>query len=607
MPTPGSSSGTEVSSSTNNIKNKPSLSSTPGQNSTLMNNTTENETDDIRSNSDDDISVATSNLPNQYDIEKALSKQGTHSLSLVKTESRVAPNADMSKVLTNTDAISHRIQEQNDAGVPIPPMGADRDYPPMLPPNEDYVVAFDGENDPIHPHNWPMKQKVMICALLGYDTFCIAFGSSIFSACVPAISEIFGVANVVATLGISLYVFGFATGPLVWAPLSELYGRKPIILISSFMFTVFNFAVATSDRLESILICRFFAGCLGAAPMVCVPAAMSDMYGNKTRGTVIVLFSMAVIVGPMVAPFVGAFIVVNKSLGWRWCSFMVGIISSPQLVLIPFFFKETHHPIILVEKAEEIKRRTGNWGIHAAHDEFKLTFKEVVENNLNRPLKMLLTEPILLVVSIYNAFVYGMMYLFLTAYPLVFQYGYRMKPGVAELPFLGLAIGMMLGGLLCIYAERDFNKKLTANNGVLVPENRLPIMIFGAVAFPVGILWFCWTGNYPEHVHWAAPCVSGIMTGFGVMVIFIPSMNYIIDSYLLFAASAIAGLTFLRSGFGGAFPLFAEFMFVNMHVNWAGLLLGVFGLVLVLFPIIFIKFGKRLRQKSKYAFDLSGK
>ncbi|GME85160.1 unnamed protein product [Ambrosiozyma monospora] len=89
------------------------------------------------------------------------------------------------------------------------------------------------------------------------------------------------------------------------------------------------------------------------------------------------------------------------------------------------------------------------------------------------------------------------------------------------------------------------------------------------------------------------------------MGIFIPSLNYIVDCYLLFAASAIAGNTFLRSGFGGAFPLFATFMFKSMHTNWAGLLLGLFSLVLVLCPIGFIKFGKRLRRKSKYAFDLN--
>ncbi|GME80727.1 unnamed protein product [Ambrosiozyma monospora] len=307
-------------------------------------------------------------------------------------------------------------------------MGGGRDYPAPLPDVADYTVTFDGPDDPLHPHNWPLKKKVWMCTVLAFDTLCIAFGSAIVSGAVPYMSAIFHVHYVVSTLALSLYIFGFATGPVVWAPLSELYGRIPVLFASSFLFTVFNFAVACSDRIESVLICRFFAGCLGAAPMVVVPASFADMFGNKTRGTVVVFFALAVSVGPTMAPFLSAFIAKNSSMGWRWESFMVGIISVPQLFVIPFM-NETHHPIILVNKAREIKRRTGIWGIHAPHDEFSLTIKEIVENNLTRPLHMLFTEPILFTVSLYNAFIYGMLYLFLTAYPIVFQLGYKMAPG----------------------------------------------------------------------------------------------------------------------------------------------------------------------------------
>ncbi|GMG40288.1 unnamed protein product [Ambrosiozyma monospora] len=218
---------------------------------------------------------------------------------------------------------------------------------------------------------------------------------------------------------------------------------------------------------------------------------------------------------------------------------------------------------------------------------------------------MLFTEPILFTVSLYNAFIYGMLYLFLTAYPIVFQLGYKMAPGVAELPFFAMIIGQFFGGAVCIYYEKEYNRQLALNNGKVVPEARLPPMIIGGIAFPIGLLWFCWSGYYHDKVHWMCPVASGVVTGFGVILMFIPSFNYIIDSYLVFAASAIAGMTFLRAGFGGAFPLFAEFMFDAMHVNWAGLLLGLFGFLLVLFPIAFLRYGKQLRQKSKFAFDLN--
>jgi DHA1 family multidrug resistance protein-like MFS transporter len=130
-------------------------------------------------------------------------------------------------------------------------------------------------------------------------------------------------------------------------------------------------------------------------------------------------------------------------------------------------------------------------------------------------------------------------------------------------------------------------------------------MIVGAIAFPVGIFWLTWSGNYYESVPWIVPTLSGLFTGFGLLTIFLCAINYIVDSYLFFAASALAGNTLLRSSFGAAFPLFADAMFKNLGTNWAGLVLGCIGSALAPVPFLFYKYGKRIRQKSKYAFDLT--
>lgn len=542
--------------------------------------------------------LSTDSVSSEDDLELGgLPESDENKMMRIETHSELS--REVSRKLTGADNIKF------DASSPCPRMGADKDYPPLLPDSADYTVAFDGPEDPLHPHNWPLKKKLIQCSIIAFNTFCIAFGSAVFAQAVIPLSKIYHVHYVVTTLSVSLYVLGFATGPIIWAPLSELYGRRPVIVISSLAFCCFNFAVACSDRLESILICRFFAGCLGAAPLVVVPASFADMFGNQTRGTAIVIFSMCVFVGPLLAPFIGGFIVANQSLGWRWTEFITGILSAASFVSIILFEEESHHPIILVNKARDIRRHTGNWGIHAPHDEFSLTVKEIVENNLARPLRMLFQEPILFFITLYNAFIYGMIYLFLTAYPIVFAEGYHMKAGVAELPYFGLVIGQTLGGLFCIWCEKGYNRKMAESGGKIIPENRLPPMLVGGIAFPIGLLWFTWTGAYPDKVHWIVPTISGLFTGFGLISIFNPSMNYIIDAYLVFAASAMAANAFLRSIFGAVFPLFASFMFHNMGTNWAGLLLGLFGAVLVLCPLAFMKWGKQLRQKSKFAFDLS--
>lgn len=533
------------------------------------------------------------------DIENGVTRKHLNRDSMkIDTDSKLS--RELSRILTGTIETKER-----DANLMLPSLGMDKKFPPDLPPIEDYTVSFDGPDDLMHPHNWPFAKKLIQSVLIGANTLAITFGSAIFAQAITPLSEIYHVHYVVTTLSVTLYVLGFATGPVVWAPLSEIYGRRPVVVVSSLLFCIFNFAVAVSDRLESILICRFFAGCLGAAPLVVAPAAFADMFDNESRGTAVVIFCMCVFVAPLLAPFIGGFIVANHSLGWRWTEFLTGILAAASFASILLFNVETHHPILLVEKARHIRQTTSNWGIHAPHDEFQLSIEDIVENNLTRPIRMLFTEPILLFVTIYNAFIYGMLYLFLSAYPIVFGKGYGMPLGVAELPYFGLIIGELLGGVFCIYSEGDYINKMKAADGRVIPENRLPPMLVGGVVFPIGLLWFCWTGNYHEHVHWIVPTVSGLFTGFGLITIFNTSMNYIIDAYLLFSASAMAANTFLRSLFGAVFPLFATFMFTNMGTNWAGLLLGLFAVLLILCPIAFINWGENLRQKSKYTFDLA--
>lgn len=532
--------------------------------------------------------------PNEEDVELKLVKTFTD----VNSETDIAVNRRLSKILTSTQ------DEPEMTGVDYsscPPMGGNREYPAALPDKELYEVTFDGPKDPIHPFNWALKKKIFLCTLLGLDCLAITMGSSIFAVAVPEISAIYGVAEVVAILGMTLYVFGFAASPVIYAPLSELYGRQGVLLIASFGFALFQFAVATAENLQTILICRFFGGFIGAAPLAVVPASFSDMFDNTQRGTAITLFSLGVFVGPILSPVFGSYIVQYTT--WRWTEYVTGILASVVFVLLAIFYEETHHPTLLVHKAREMRKQSGNWGIHAAHEEVELSIKDICQKTITRPIKMLFTEPIIFLITLYNSFVYGILYLLLEAYPIVFVEGYGFAKN-GELPYIALIMGMLVAGAVNIYMEKDYIKRVISNGGKPVPEARLFPMMIGGIIFPIGILWFCWTGNYPDKVHFMVPTVAGSFIGYGLLAIFLPCFNYLIDSYLFLAASAIAGNTFMRSSFGASFPLFAGFMFENMGTNWAGLLLGLFSLALIPVPLLFYKYGKKLRQKSKYAFVL---
>jgi DHA1 family multidrug resistance protein-like MFS transporter len=125
-------------------------------------------------------------------------------------------------------------------------------------------------------------------------------------------------------------------------------------------------------------------------------------------------------------------------------------------------------------------------------------------------------------------------------------------------------------------------------------------MMVGAVLFPIGLFWFAWTGNYPS-IHWIVPTLSGLLTGAGIITIFLQALNYLIDAYLMVAASAIAANTFLRSFFGAGFPLLLRRCLIILGWIGRGSLLGFLAVDFLPIPFLFYIFGERLRRHSKYA------
>ncbi|TVY36221.1 putative transporter [Lachnellula occidentalis] len=446
------------------------------------------------------------------------------------------------------------------------------------------ILEFDGKDDPIHPFNWSVKKKVFLSFILGFTTFTVAFSSALFSTATSHVTKDFHVSDEVGVLGVSLYVLGFATGPVFWAPLSELQGRRWPIVVSLLLFSVFQLGVAAGKDLQTVLLCRFWSGLSGASPMTIGAAIFSDMFDDRTRGLAIMVFSMNVLTAPLLAPFVGGFI--TEDLGWRWTAWIVAIMGFVAFALDPLFLEETYGPRILSSKAAVLRRRTNNWAIHTRYDEVEVDMRELLTNNLTRPLRLLFLEPLILLLSIYLAFIYGFLYLFLTAYPIVFQQIHGMSQGVGGLPYLAMVFGMFLAGFTIILTQPWYQRKLAENNGVVIPEWRLPPVIFGGIIFAIGVFWLGWSG-YKKDIHWIAPTLSGIFTGYGLLSIFLQSLNYLVDSYLLFAASANAGSTILRSLCGAGFPLFASAMFKNLGVNWACTLLGGIATICVPIPVLF--------------------
>ncbi|MCJ1392627.1 Citrinin biosynthesis cluster MFS transporter mrr1 [Xylographa bjoerkii] len=461
-----------------------------------------------------------------------------------------------------------------------------------------YLVTWDGPDDPGNPMNWPLRKKILVTLAFSMTTFVITFSSSVFSTATQVTAIEFGVSEEVMTLGTSLFVLGFAIGPLIWGPFSELYGRTIPLFTGYIIMGILQIPVAVATNVETIMITRFLGGVFGCAPVAIVGGALADFWGPVDRGVAVAMFAAATFIGPVAGPIMGGFIT-QSYLGWRWTQWITLIMVALFTVSGLFIIPESFAPVILQRRARKLRFETQNWAIHAKIDENQVDFRQIFTKYLLRPFAMLFLEPILILITIYMATIYGILYLFFEAYPISFQEQRGWNAGVGALPFLGITVGVILGVIvITIVTKTRFARKLK-KHGKVIPEERLPPMILGGAILPAGLFWFAWTSS-PD-ITWVPQVLAGIPIGMGILIIFMQGLNYIIDVYLMYANSAIAANTLIRALSGAGFPLFATAMYNNLGVAWASSVLGFITLAMFPVPVLFFIYGKKIRALSRYS------
>ncbi|KIW02092.1 hypothetical protein, variant 2 [Verruconis gallopava] len=350
------------------------------------------------------------------------------------------------------------------------------------------LVGWDGDDDPENPQNMKQWKKWMVTVSMASMTLCITFASSIFSTATSATAEEFGVSTEVTTLATSLFVLGFAFGPLIFGPISELYGRTRPLFTGFAVFAVLNVPLAVARNLETVLVCRFFGGVFSSAPLAVVGGALADMWDPVNRGIAAAVFSGATFVGPVLGPILGGF-VTDSPLGWRWTAWLIMIMASMFGFLGFFTIPETYAPVLLQRRARKLRYQTKNWALHAKSEEEPVDLKVIAEKYLLRPFKMIVMEPILILVTIYMSVIYGIVYLLFEAYPIAFQEQRGWNEGVGALPFLALIVGVVFGAFIIAYTCKTSFKRALEKEGRVIPEARLPPMMIGAFVFPAGMFW----------------------------------------------------------------------------------------------------------------------
>ncbi|KAF8553172.1 MFS general substrate transporter [Imleria badia] len=425
----------------------------------------------------------------------------------------------------------------------------------------------------------------------------------------PATNQLaaqFGIhSSVVIAFTTSIFVLAYAIGPLFLGPLSEVYGRSRVLQLSNLWYLAWNLACGFAQNESQLLAFRFLAGLGGSAPLAIGGGLLGDCWRTEERGQAIAVYSLAPILGPVVGPVAGAWIAERST--WRWVFWSTSMVDAAIQVLGFFYLQETYAPLLLERKAERIRRSTDVE--KAPHREVRTIFdgkedrswRAIMIKSLVRPFALFVQEPIIQLLGIYMAYLYGTMYLFLTTMPSIFEGVYEQPVGIAGLHYIALGVGLTGASQLNARTlDKIYVYLRNKNGGVGKPEFRLPAMFVGTLVLPIGLLITGWTVQ--AHTHWIAPDIGIALFGAGIILNFQCIQTYLVDAFTLYAASAMAAVACLRSLAGCGFPLFAPAMYSTLGFGKGDTVLAVVAIVIGCpAPWIFWQFGERIRNASRYA------
>jgi hypothetical protein len=262
---------------------------------------------------------------------------------------------------------------------------------------------------------------------------------------------------------------------------------------------------------------------------------------------------------------------------------------------------ETFAPILLQRKAAALRKQTSNPSYHTIYDTPDLSLLSLLTRALIRPFRMLLTQPIIQLLSAYQLLLYGVLYILFSTLPTLWTTRYHERPSIAGLNYISLGLGVWFGAQVAAPLNDRIYRALKARNaGVGKPEFRVPLMFVGALLCPAGMFIYGWGAQ--AHAHWAVPNVGVLLFAAGNIVSYTCSQTYILDSYTLYAASGTAAVVTLRSIAGFGFPLFAPYMYEKLDYGWGNSVLGFSSILLgIPAPLVFWKYGERLRARSQFA------
>ncbi|KAK3344489.1 major facilitator superfamily domain-containing protein [Lasiosphaeria hispida] len=470
--------------------------------------------------------------------------------------------------------------------------------------DSELIVWWDDpdDNNQENPMNWPSRAKWANILIISTISFLVPLVSSMLAPAVQLVMQDFNTTSTsFATFSVSIFVLGFASGPLLLAPLSELYGRVIVYNVTNVLFLGFTIMCAVSETEAMLLASRFLSGFVGVATITIGSGTIADTMPREKRGKAVSIWSVGTILGPMIGPIIGGY--VTEVAGWRWMFWVLSIAIGVVAIAAFAILRETNHSVLLERKAARLRKKTGNSNYRSKLAS-NITSVELLKRSIVRPSRMLIFCPVVTILCTYVAILYGTLYLLFATYSFVFREVYGFSTFAAGLVFIAGALGTLAGLPYMAYFSDKTLKKREAAGKVVTPEDRLSLIITvpGALAFPIGLFIYGWSVEY--HIHWIVPQFGTAVTGFGSILIFIGIQTYLIDAFEEYAASAVGANAVLRGTAGALIPLGGLNMYYALGWGWGNSLLAFIALAFAPVPWLVGKYGAKIRSIKRFQIKL---
>ncbi|WOO81607.1 Efflux pump radE [Vanrija pseudolonga] len=511
-----------------------------------------------------------------------------------------SPSTDTASMSSATTLCTRRVDTEKDKDVEAgavltPPTPSSPPTPKAEERTPDGAIIVDwDENDPENPLHWPAWRKYMTVGVVVFITALTAMNATSVGIMATWGVQWFDTTYTGFELSLTMYLGALSITPLILAPMSELFGRNAIYQVTSVITALLFIPQALSRSLPGLLATRWFQGMASAVGNSMVGGTIADLFNARDRGLPMSLFVFFTFVGQSGGACFGW---IGQRAGIQWCYGVQGVAAGVSVLINIVCLRETRADVLLARKAARLTKQTGVPHVARSFGP-KKSMLEMLTITAIRPLKYLVTEPIVTSLTLWIAFNWGCIFLGTSSTLLVFaQYGW--SPGLLGMVLLTTLVGGVLG-FVTNYHQEYLYRRATARSatGRAAPEVRLYWAAAGGLIFPLSMYGFAWTGR--ASISWGVPAMFLSLALWGVYMI-----NYLADAYETFSSSAQASHSFVRNLFAATFPLFAHTMYKNLGYEIASTVVASVSLALAAAPCLLIVYGPALRKRSKVASALA--